>query len=522
MNYNIKLFVHGVPPKGQQIWGAESQNPYIDSFYGRKAVVRPQLLIEVLRTLGKDICYYTYWQNGNVLGRDGKTGSAYFALTIRMEMYYADVVNIYNLLDAAFNKYIVDRILKKTNSNYVYIVDNFDQEHNWFLDLEKELQHYLNQFSSNSDFISLTNVKPSNQSFASVNLIECDVNAIYNYIRQNGCISISPEYPTTQLTKMIEQKETECNSKVKQIEFNCSSKLKQKDDECSSKLNEIKDTVEKLNKTLNQKDDVCEQKIRDVKKQYSELDKELSRLKSELSDANDAKIRLQKDNENYKRKAADVKKLEDELKATKDKYSKQNLLIQQIKDLSVNIECKSDVKENTVELSQKQKITMADILRVINRFINIVIFICILFLMQKSCSSLTKEDVNEKFLAFVDSVIVKSTVMDDALVKKSKTSESEATLSHMIDNHYTGVVIDVSNYSESKPMSLNSEKFHKLNLDTKNAPYIQGEWISEDFIIFPDVNNEYYIVPKHSGKCKISYCVDGIEIVSRLINVEEP
>ncbi len=287
MSYNIKLFVHGVPPKGQQIWGADGRsNKYFESFYGRKASVRPQLLIESYLIDGTPYFYYTYWQNGNIIGRDGKTGSPYFALTLRIEKYYyADVVNIYNLLDAAFNKYIVDRVLQKSGENYIYKVTLFEQEKDWFKALELDLQNYLERFSSNSDFVSLTKIKQSNQNISCINLLECNTALICEQIKTHGCISISPLYPSMQMEKIIRQKE----------------------DNCTAQINAIK-------------------------RQYADTEKQISKLTADLARQTSENTQLTLQLKDYKGNAEELKRLKAELGSTKQQLEKANSRISKINE----------------------------------------------------------------------------------------------------------------------------------------------------------------------------------------------
>lgn len=98
-------------PNGQGTWGVENfDTNYIETFYGRKSNVPVQMFVEVRRFASSTYCYYTYFRIGNVYDNTGRAGS-YFALTIRINYYYADIQNIYNLLDAAYNKFIIGSIV---------------------------------------------------------------------------------------------------------------------------------------------------------------------------------------------------------------------------------------------------------------------------------------------------------------------------------------------------------------------------------------------------------------------------
>ena len=156
MAYNIKLFVHGVP-NGQDIWGNPGADAkYIEAFYGRKSNVASQMILEVMQFGGETNAYYTYfYYNDKIQDKQNRTGG-YFALTLRINYYYADVQNIYNLLEAAFNKYIIGSVLEYTaGGGCRFLVSQLNQANENFLALEKELVHYLMQFSTTISFRSV-------------------------------------------------------------------------------------------------------------------------------------------------------------------------------------------------------------------------------------------------------------------------------------------------------------------------------------------------------------------------------
>lgn len=141
-NYDIKLYVHGVP-YGQDIWGElrDDDRRYLETFYGRQANAHAQMLLEVMRLGDETNSYYTYFQNSNIKGNNGRPGS-YFALTIRINYYYADIKNIYNLLEEAFNKYIVGTILEQTQTGYCFVVSRLNQKSdNCLRPLEREIEN---------------------------------------------------------------------------------------------------------------------------------------------------------------------------------------------------------------------------------------------------------------------------------------------------------------------------------------------------------------------------------------------
>ena len=146
MAYKIKLFVHGVP-NGQDIWGNPGEDAkYIEAFYGRKSNVPSQMFLEVMQFGGETYAYYTYfYYHDKIQDSTNRTGG-YFALTLRINYYYADIQNIYNLLEAAFNKFVIGSVMEYTaGGGCRFMIPHFIQANDTFKALEKELQHYLMQ-----------------------------------------------------------------------------------------------------------------------------------------------------------------------------------------------------------------------------------------------------------------------------------------------------------------------------------------------------------------------------------------
>ena len=126
MELKLNLFVHGVP-KGQKIWGPQEEDRiFLESFYSRKPSVEAQLQVDVFQIGGNLNCYYTYLRGGNILDKDNRQGS-YFALTVRVNAFYNDLFNMFNILDATYNKYILRTILTCDESSTRFIVDDFQQ-----------------------------------------------------------------------------------------------------------------------------------------------------------------------------------------------------------------------------------------------------------------------------------------------------------------------------------------------------------------------------------------------------------
>ena len=126
MELKLNLFVHGVP-KGQKIWGPQEEDRiFLESFYSRKPSVEAQLQVDIVKIGGGLNCYYTYLRGGNILDKDNRQGS-YFALTVRVNAFYNDLFNMFNILDATYHKSILRNILISDESSTRFIVDDFQQ-----------------------------------------------------------------------------------------------------------------------------------------------------------------------------------------------------------------------------------------------------------------------------------------------------------------------------------------------------------------------------------------------------------
>lgn len=212
--YNIKLYAHGVP-NGQSIWGKlDTDAQYIETFYGRKSSVPSQMLVEVMQFDGKTNSYYTYFRHGNFQDNGGRPGG-YFALTLRINHYYRDIQNIYNLLEAAFNKFIIGSVLEQTNDGYRFLISQLNQKDELFKDLENELEHYLMQFSDDKDFIPLGGFKSNGQNeCGTINLLEATPSVVIQRVKSTGKISVSPLHPSSKEQQII----NECQNKLRTIQ----------------------------------------------------------------------------------------------------------------------------------------------------------------------------------------------------------------------------------------------------------------------------------------------------------------
>lgn len=481
MSLDIKLLVHGVLPNGQQTWGVtENDLHYIEAFYGNLKNVPSLLLVEV-RTANQEehYCYYTYLHN-NILGRDGRTGTAYFALTIRVNMYYADVVNMYNILETAYNKWIINTVLSlQPDNNERFSIADLKAQDTGFKSLEKELQNYLTQFSANTDIIPLSSTG-ANQNNTSVqyHLLDCTHQNVYNAIKSFGKISISKFYPSAQsiaygkqLEEQITENERIYNDRLQQIQLQARQQLldTQREKETS---------------------------IQNIKKQYADADEKITELKKQLS--------------------TEKKRGE----------QKQNLLETELEAKKAELNHIAQVIANAQKYKAAPVPTWYKIIKNLHPFTDILVMAILLVIVAFSLpySDIFQSEtphnatgINSQIKSLESSLSRQIEKMSVDIRKEIYNNQPDIKSIWDSENHQAH--IDISNISKNNPMKRNSDKTYEVTLkDTKKN--FHGEWRSKDFEILRTTEGEYILKPKHTGNCTISYFINGVAVEERTIDVK--
>ena len=116
----VELFIHGVP-NGEGFWGKEDDRNYFGTFYDH-STDEVKFLVQNRASKGKLYCYYNYLvyktvgsPTPNVVAYDGRDGS-YFGLSLRLDAYCKDVMNMYRILDTIYNIYVCGSLLKMEKS----------------------------------------------------------------------------------------------------------------------------------------------------------------------------------------------------------------------------------------------------------------------------------------------------------------------------------------------------------------------------------------------------------------------
>lgn len=294
MGLNIELVVHGVP-MGQKMWGAKKEEElFFSSFYGAQWQESEVLRVES-QTFGNSTnCYYSFIKGNDVCDSNGRSGS-YFALTLRMNYFYADVQNLYNILKAAYAKMCLGMCLQESNGVLKYTVVDFASKEKEFQDLQKQLRDYIGNFSVESDLVPLAEFKKASTG---------------NYISLKDCVKGNA-------LKM-----------AKQGSFKVSSGyLSVSDQNTVNKYRaELDSTKKKASEELDTQRQSYQSQIAELEKKYNSSIEIIRKENADKLREKDAiyKTEIEKLNSHYANSAATIKKLEQDyaiLKKERDSLS---------------------------------------------------------------------------------------------------------------------------------------------------------------------------------------------------------
>lgn len=483
--YQIKLYAHGVL-NGQKVWGNPGADAsYIDAFYGRQFSVDKQLLLEIKRFGGERYSYYTYSRKGNYQEKSGRFGG-YFALTLRINYYYADIQNLYGLLDAAFNKYILGTILEQTKNGYRFLVSQFDSVDEILRSLEDELRNYLMKFSSDSDFVSLENFTTNAQDEpGTVNFLEASSSIVANHVKSKGNLSVSSLYPSPNERQLIKTME----AGVKAANDDAQQRITEAQKQAADKVEEVRKETEKLRETYKNADATITNltsQLNSVKQQNKNLSGELEKKKSELTEAN-----------LYKSKYETAKS---ELKNT-------NEILQAVKNVLNNLNDVFDAKYPSQKRNVKEN-SNATAVNIYTKYYRHIVLLLLISILAITIFRGRNYEVDSENAGELKQKTEEIAQLKQQLSDKCAESNN---LKGVIENLKNELRIDVAEISDTKPMTTSGS--YTVSITLKDNTKLQ----TEDFTI--NERNKY--IPNKTGSCTLKYTVNGMEICSRTFNVKE-
>lgn len=251
----VELFIHGVP-NGEGFWGKEDDRNYFGTFYDH-STDEVKFLIQNRASKGKLYCYYNYLvyktvgsKTPNVVAYDGRDGS-YFGLSLRLDAYCKDVMNMYRILDTIYNIYVCGSLLKMEKSKLKYTFSDFANVETKLKTIEAEtIKLIQNGFYADS-FMPLDGFATGSGNASVFNLYELTTADAMQVMKQSGKIMVSPYYPTMREKKIQQQHDSQIENLRQQCDRE-KSELKASLTPLKAQVSALQQEVSLRDKTVNQ------------------------------------------------------------------------------------------------------------------------------------------------------------------------------------------------------------------------------------------------------------------------------
>jgi len=245
---NVEFFVHGVP-NGEDFWGKEEERSFFGTFYDNSSDKQKF----VIQARGQHF-YYSYLVYDSVKAYDGRDGS-YFGMTLRMDAYCHEFMQMYHILDIAFNSYVMGKLLVNDRSRLKYTVPSF--ANNDIRSINEKVFVLLNGILSNGSFSRIGSVISASGQCPKRNLYDCTKESVVADIRQYGKIAISPYYPNVressaqqQYDARIAEMRQQCETQINQN----SAAYAQREQAANATISSLQNKITQLSNSIQQKD----------------------------------------------------------------------------------------------------------------------------------------------------------------------------------------------------------------------------------------------------------------------------
>lgn len=472
MALNINLYVHGVP-MGQKTWGVlREDDNFIGNFYSHKWPAKELMQVDIMECKGKVYSYYTFVKGQNVMGYDNRTGS-YFALTIRMDAYYADLQNMYKILSATYEKMCVGSLVQKQGEGIKFIVQDFAVMDAELKRIENHIISYIGEFSNNKDLVSFSGFKTNSLlPVQTENLLECDNVKALNTVKSTGKISVSPYYPSKEVKELISKNEDEMQ-KLRQM--------------TSQQINEAHEKASQQIRNIESKAKEDSEEMTRLKSQYSTVDKQMNELEQKLKQEKERSKQLLKELRNELEQKLEQEKLR--TKQLQKEVKELTTSLKQAKD-NVNDDCNNNPHQG---FDNKRSGILSSTLP----FLNTLIIVGVAsFLIWKTPSD------NSQELTKISANIAE--IKDQISGKKAQVVETRKQDKENVTNKLSNAKIYITgaNYLSLEAPSKVVVK------DASGKPVKNGEWTTDkEATVEDNQDGTALITAKKSGTMEITYTI---------------
>jgi hypothetical protein len=495
MSLNINLFVHGVP-MGQKIWGPRGDDHrYISSFYGPQWDAPEVMKIDIM-TLGSiTYCYYSFVKGQNVYDSQGRDGS-YIALTLKMNAFYGDIQNVYNILKAVYDKMCVGLCVTEKNGSTKFLLSDFQSIDDKLKAIERHILNYISEFSTTNDIINLNGFSVSGQgALDKINLHECTSHLAFEKIRHSGNLMVSPWYLSISAERTVSQFKAEMQKTTEkanqEIQIQQQSAQERINTITKQFQEELRTSKEQSQKQLAQIKDENEQKIAAIKNQYADVDAKLNML-----------------NQTIKEREREISDWQSQCKR-KDKEIQSS--IRNVEKLEHQI---SKLQDNLDELQSGDGMSLLKPKKWKWVLAGIASFFIVLLIGLLTWFTIHRFNGQKKTIRELRETIEQLQTITNNNVR-SNTIQAETK--HSADT--THITIVVKEFTDNRKYVKVGELYH-ISLSDSSLETTTGKWESKEFDIIE--GNTMMAKRDYAGRTgRISYKVEDKEIASLELDIKE-
>lgn len=258
---DVEILIHGVP-NGHDYFGPKEEQNNAGSFYitSQESI---KFIVETKKNGNSPYVYYSYLRYKGVVGAEGRSGS-YFGLTLRLDVYYNDILHIYNMLDMVFKKYVLGSLLTFTGETYKYNTPDFASKKSDIERLQQALIQLIQSTCIASKFIKIDSSFINQISNAPIcNIVDITDGIILSTLKKHSKVVLSPDYKSNL--------EKEYEKKMQDVENRGNSIVAERD----KKILERETTISSLDSTIKARDS----KIALLEQEIKQKNQELSQYK---------------------------------------------------------------------------------------------------------------------------------------------------------------------------------------------------------------------------------------------------
>lgn len=500
MGLNINLFVHGVP-MGQKIWGPKGDDErFMSSFYGPKWDAPELLKVDVMTFGGTTHCYYSFVKGQNVCDSQGRAGS-YFALTLRINAFYADVQNMYNILKAVYDKMCVGLCIQSNNGCPKYMIADFKNVDDKLKDIEKRLLNYISEFSIGDDIISLSGFSTNSQAPSqSVNLFECTNKVAIDIVKKTGKLVVSPCYLSTSAAKTVAQYKAEVQTTIQKAQQEISLCQKTSQEKIAAITKESDEKIELITRKskeelqesreqsrirLEQVKEESEKKIANVKQEYADVDNKIDSLKHTISELKKKYENKEKENRNLN---TEINKLQKQIGKLQGEANRTNM------------------EDMTPSMPEPKRINWW--------VVGAISFFTVFLVGVLGFFAKRYINTNEEYVGNLLNQISELEEENDSL-RISLEDFSRPRLPEGINPD--NITIDIKEFSKNK-QSIKKDEICHISLKGEGIDSLQGSWFSNGLIIR---DNTIMVKPDNTDSiCELHFVI-GNDTITRKINIQK-